>query len=224
MKIKGWVAALSLCFAGSASALTVDFDLTDWDSAERKRGSYANEYSYEVDGVSLSVTGWSSGGNKYNPNAGLKQARVGQWRGGLGVENNRGASHTVDNWGYDFDFLMFEFDTEVTLEGVGLGYIHRNGDSDVSVGAYDGVNLVSAGNIFNANLGLNDANPSNVASSTWLVGAFHPLFGAAQDDWWDGFKVNELSVSVSPVPLPAAFWFFASGLAALGVFRKKAAK
>lgn len=221
MKLTGLMAAVVLSATSSfAGATSINFNLKDPLSAEGVHNHYADTYNYQVDGVGMSVSGWSSGGDRFRPFGDVSQAQVGLWNGLMGVEGAGSMSHAVDNFAFDFDFLMFEFDREVSLEGVGLGYI--NNDSDVSIGAYDASDLLAVGNIYDASLGLNSFSAPQIASNIWIVGAFHPAFGAVQDHRWDGFKLNELAVNVNPVPLPAAFWFLATGLVGFGVMRKRA--
>lgn len=227
---KGWAFAAASMFAlsGLSHAEVVSFDLTDPTSSEGRNGSYADSYTYSVDGVEMTVTGWSSGGDYYNwgfNSNTLYRSDVGLFSGGLGAES-RGLSHTVDNAAGDYDFLMFSFDQDVTLSGIELGYI-SNGryihDSDISYASMSGGEFGWTGSIFDATLGENVANPASISSDTWLIGAFHPFFSEAQDWSWDGFKISGLSVNVNAVPLPAAFWFFASGMGLVAYLRRRRA-
>lgn len=221
MIFKGWLTALGLLLCAQVHAVTVDFDLIDPVSADRARGNFARSFNYEVDGVNLSISGLSSGGNRFAPFSNLSNAKVGLWNGLVGIEK-RGLSHTIDNFGFDYDFLVLDFNTEVSLESVSLGYIAA--DSDVSIGGINNGSFVFGDSIFDASLGANAVATAGAVATRWLIGAFHPIFGAAQDSYGDGFKISHLSVNVNPVPLPAAFWFFATGLAAFGFFRRRAAK
>lgn len=222
MKLKGLIAAALLGLSGVAQSYSVSFDLGDPVSAEGAYAHYANAYNYQVEGVSMSVTGWSSGGDRFSPLGRIDAAQVGLWNSWMGVEGEGSMSPTVDNFGLDFDFLMFEFSQEVSLNGVGLGYIEN--DSDLSIGTMDAGELLAVGSIYDADLGLNAVNAPTIASNIWVIGAFHPAFGRIQDFSWDGFKLNELSVDINPVPLPAAVWFLATGLLGFGWFRRRAAK
>lgn len=219
-----FVLVVGLILAANVSALSVDFDLTDPDAAKGKRGAYASSYSYSESGIGLNVSGWSNGGNRWKPWADYKPAKVGLFGGGLGVEK-KGVSHTVDNAFSDYDFLLLSFDQEVRLDALSLGYIPNLWylhDSDVSVAAEQDGGVLSAGEIYDANLGKNKANTSGLSSRYWLVGAYNPLLGGmAQDYDFDGFKLS--GVSVSAVPIPGALWLLGSGLLALGSFRRKSA-
>ncbi|MFL0804596.1 MAG: hypothetical protein K6L81_12820 [Agarilytica sp.] len=220
MNLKAWTVLVLMLVAAKASSMTVDFDLLDPISADGKRGAYADSYNYQSEGLGLEVSAWSNGGNRYSPFSTISEASVGMNRNGLGVERRGGVRGNVDNLGMDFDFLMLEFDSEVTLSSVGVGFIPKYADSDISLGGIDEFGVWSVGNIYDAELGANATN-ATFTSSTWLIGAFHPLFGITQDFSWDAFRIDQISVNVSAVPLPAAFWFFASGLFVIGYFRRK---
>lgn len=222
MNLKGLTAAVLLGISGAAQSYSVSFDLGDPVSAEGTYAHYADAYNYEVEGVSMSVTGWSSGGDSFSPLGSISAAQIGLWNNWMGVEGEGSMSPTMDNFGLDFDFLMFEFNQEVTLDGIGLGYIEN--DSDLSIATMEAGELLSVGSIYDADLGLNAVDAPAVASSIWIIGAFHPSFGSIQDFSWDGFKLNELSVDINPVPLPAAVWFLVTGLLGFGWLRRKAAK
>ncbi len=223
MKYTKWIGAALLVCAGQVSALAVDFDLLNPVSTEGSRGNYSDALDYQSGGLGLRVTGWSSGGDRYNPLAGISSAQVGMNAGGLGVERRGGVRGNIDNLALDFDFLMLEFDSAVSLSSVGVGYIPRYADSDVSIGAIDEFSVWSVGNIYDAELGRNDVDTTFTAS-TWLIGAFHPMFGISQDFSWDAFRIDQISVNVSAVPLPASVWFFATGLALLGYFRRTSSR
>lgn len=221
--IKGWVLAVaSIVFPAASYADIVSFDLTNPTSSSGQNGYYADSYSYNAGGINLTVTGFSLGGDRHRPFGEYEWADVGLYRGGLGVESGRGTSHTVDNRHGDFDFLLFSFDQEVELNSISLGYISgRHGDSDVSYGSMDNNSYTWTGSIYDAKLGENIANPASISEDTWVIGAFHPFFSEVKDWCWDGFKVSGISVNVNAVPLPAAFWFFASGLGMLAYLRRR---
>ncbi|MFT5085055.1 MAG: hypothetical protein ACI9Y1_003112 [Lentisphaeria bacterium] len=220
--IKGLVAAIFLT-AGSVYGMAVDFDLTMPVSYTNGYSHFAESFQYSAGGLGLNVTGLSSGGDRWNPLADATNSLVGISDYGLGVERY-GISRTVDNAFFDYDLLFFSFDRQVTLSSLSLGYVAARGylsDSDVSVGFFDGADLYSAGNVFDATVSSNSANLQGFSSDTWLIGAFNPFFGAAQDADWDGFTLDSISVNVGEVPLPAAIWLMASGMLALVIFRRK---
>lgn len=221
MNLKVWIASASLALSGIANALTVDFTMVDPVSSVGAVDHYADVFNYQLGDVNMSVSAWSTGGDSYDPFSSMSQASVGLWNGIMGVESS-GLSHTVDNLGFDYDFLVFEFDREVSIDAIGVGYIEDGADSDISIGAIDDGELLSSGNIFDALLGANPVDTGEIASSIWLVGAFHPFFGEAQDAIWDGFKLNQVSVNVNPVPLPPAFLFLGTGLFFVAYLRRKA--
>lgn len=228
--------------ASAAFAVTVDFDLTSPVSREQVGNStYAGTYNYDADGLGLSITGWSYKGSNYGTSQ-VSQAWVGLWSG-LGVERRSSPQHAIDNANGDYDMLLLSFDEAVELDALSIGW--KKNDSDVSLMAYTG------GSDFGGFAGLDvwedlldegweledhysdvkkrnssSVNDGGLSSRYWLVGAYNPNLG--NNPGWslgnDFFKLDQVSVSVSAVPLPAAFWFLASGLAAMGAFRRKARK
>lgn len=221
MKISTWIGAACLAIAGQASAMTVEFDLLDPVSSEGQSGAYYDSLNYSSDGYNMSVSGWSSGGDRYNPFANIQGASVGMNSNGLGVEKRRGAGSSIDNFALDFDFLMFEFDRDVNVSEFNISYVPEYADTDVSLAAINGMDVWSVDNIYDANLGNNEVD-LNATSSVWIIGAFHPAFGFVQDFAWDAFRIDQISVDVNPVPLPAAFWFFATGLGFIAYYRRRA--
>lgn len=67
------------------------------------------------------------------------------------------------------------------------------------------------------------ASPGNASSASWVFGALHPHFGALGLPS-GGFSASPSSVNLNPVPLPAPFWFLASGLLVVTMVRRRAAK
>lgn len=120
---------------------------------------------------------------------------------GLGAmaagDNSSSGTHAVDNLGRT-DMILLQFDTEVILSQITLGWI--SGDADISLlyytgtggstalngkswSALDGGGLGSGWDLVNhyANLGTNSAksvNPDGKASSWWLISAYNTGFGA----------------------------------------------
>ena len=128
MNFKSLVASFAVAAVLPSFANAITFDLTDPDSKTHTSGPYyAKELHYSSEGVNLDVSAVSfdKDGNIDNN----------EWVGlfgsyGLGIKSYRGDSHTIDN-GYVYDFLVLEFDTEVTLDSVSLGY--DGGDTDVTL-------------------------------------------------------------------------------------------
>ncbi len=221
MSLRVWIAAASLAISSMTSALTVNFDLVDPVSSDGAVDHYADVFNYQVGDVSMSVSALSTGGDVYQPFADMSRASVGLWNNLMGVERD-GMSHSVDNLEMDYDFLVFEFDREVSIESIGLGYIEDDADSDISIGAIHDEELFAADNIFDALLGANPVDTEEIASSIWLVGAFHPFFGESQDSMWDGFKLSQVAVDVNPVPLPPAVLFLGTGMFIVAYLRRRA--
>jgi hypothetical protein len=223
-------ACCALWFAiGSAHAAPITFDLTDPDSRSGVYNStYAQTYNYAVDGVDLTVTGWS-----YNSSGRITLDWVGRWDG-LGVERVNSPDHSVDNSRGDYDMLLLSFGRQVSLEQVNLGWWYN--DSDVSLLAYTGAGApgsftggtwqqllaagwISAGDYYDVKQNPM-VNPNGIGSQYWLIGAVNPNLGGAwlgdarnRTTGTDYFKVR--SVAVSSVPEPGTLAL--AGLALLGV-------
>ena len=93
--------------------------------------------SFTEDGVSVDVRAFSS-----NSSGGhWRTAYVAAFGGGLGITNRNesGSQHYVDNSDGDIDYLVFEFDSNVTLNRTFLDYVGHDSDITVWVGDGDGV-------------------------------------------------------------------------------------
>ena len=100
-------------------------------------GSYGNVRSFTEDGVSVDVRAFSS-----NSSGGhWRTAYVAAFGGGLGIINRNESDyqHRVDNGGGSIDYLVFEFDSNVTLNRTFLDYVEHDSDISVWVGDGDGV-------------------------------------------------------------------------------------
>ena len=222
MNFKSLVASFAVAALLPCVASAITFDFTDPDSRTGgSSNSNAQSFSYSSEGIGLEVSGvyFDQSGNRFDADS------IGLYPGGLGVRSlpRPYDSHTVDNGGV-FDFLLLEFDTQVSLDSISLGY--RGGDTDVTLAYYSTPDIFHAGDIFNASLGSNPANPDGFLSDIWLIGAFSPIISDASANYtraWDSFKVNGIGVSMSEVPLPGALWLFGTGLFVLGGLRRRAA-
>lgn len=191
--------------------------------------------------LQMRVTGWQS---KQSTND-ITSAYVGAYSGGMGItgrgdRNGDGAFHQVDNVGDYTDFLLLQFNRDVTLSGVNLNVYNMSGvwnrDSDLAfldagvlrtANWNSPINLAAGDtipadwtNVNGTGSSGSRAIPATTASSKWLVSAaFLPT-----NDTDDGFKIASLTVTqaVSPVPEPAtwAMMLFGFGAAGAGLRRK----
>lgn len=143
---------------GTTHAAPIVFDLTDPDSRSGIYNStYAKQYNYASDDVTLSVTGWSYGwkttqttrctlqfaGRCYRTetvnvrtvNNKIEQEWVGMWDG-LGVEKTDSPNHAVDNEANDYDMHLLSFSESVMLTSLDIGWYQ--GGTDISVLAFSG--------------------------------------------------------------------------------------
>ncbi len=138
-KISGAIAAIAM-LGLSAPAAAGEIWLNGWSSYS----SAGSGDLYFTDGtVNVRVSAWSIA-----PNNVIRQASLGMWEYGLGVQHsswnpsgpaNYGADghHTVDNSGWT-DFLVFQFDQAVELEN-GFFWSDWDGlhDTDATIGYGD---------------------------------------------------------------------------------------
>ena len=158
-------------------------------------GNYGNSRTFTQNGVSVDVSAFSNS-NYY----GWETAYLGAYSGGLGVTNRdeNGYEHRVDN-NYNDEYIVFEFDQEVTVDRAFLNYV--SGDSDVSVwiGDRDGDISLLNSSILN---GFTKENNYGGSSHRWADINANQLTGntlviaAHNDQSDDSFKLEKLDISV----------------------------
>lgn len=250
-KITGAALALSLSAGAQAGLQTWDFD----SPPNFNYHGDGNSWTITQDSVTLKVTGWSDtydiSGEDEIRNAQLIWAQ----NDALGIVNrdepNTSPDHSIDSFidadpdygnDGDYDMLLLEFDTAVSLEGIDLKWA-KNGNSsnnaDVSILAWDGAGdmglngktwsevLASNGGGYvstdNANVGLNyyGVNAGNVASTKWLIGVYNPVFGNGGSAGNDGIKLDWIRTDMpdnpptGDVPVPGSLGLVLLGLAGL---------
>lgn len=191
----------------SVSDVTFNFNTTCTVSCGLD-GADGNTRSFSAGGISVTASGWTRLSNG-TPVASF----LGQYSGGLGVTNpiDDGVGynnlHTVDNNGSD-DFVEFKFSTavkpvSVTLTSFGGTDISYNFDSYAS------------------SLFQQEGNSSNPLVLSLLNSTYSDTFRlfAQIGEGNDAFKIK--SLTVEPVPVPAALPLFATALAGFGVFGRK---
>ncbi|MGK7888717.1 MAG: SdrD B-like domain-containing protein, partial [Leptolyngbyaceae cyanobacterium] len=169
----------------------VSFHLTGRSSTTGRMG---NIRSFISEGVSVDVSAFSQ------KNGHFDKAYLGAYGGGLGVTNKfeRGSSHRIDNRG-SVDYVLFEFDQDVTVDRAFLDYV--SGDSDVSVwiGDRDGdITELSRGILD----GLTKENNHGGRHDRWADFNADELTGdtlvisAREGHSYDAFKLKKLDITV----------------------------
>ena len=186
-------AAQNLTTASDPQDLTVSF--TGSSSLD---GANGNVRTFTQGDVSVDVSAFrrQSGGT-------WDTAYLGAYSGGLGV-TNRGESasyHRVDNGG-SVEYLLFEFDQDVTLNKAFLNYVGQDSDISVWIGDRNGSDLSAlSDNLLNSFVKENnftssgysrwaDVNNGGLAGDTVVISAYTGHTN-------DSFKLKKLDVSVA---------------------------
>lgn len=226
-----------------------------------------------IGGVNVTLSGWSDTGNSLDPELEdtiVKTASAYEISNyyGYGVLNQDGEgssspNHSIDNYYYngtndangikyaDFDFVLFTFDSDVTLDGLDFGWVNNNGnDQQLSVAALGDSQLgllegeqsswsqIIAGAVsesFNiTNKSVTTGIDSSIASQYWLVGAYNTVFGSVNGAsmYNDGFKITSIYFtentstppdSTTAVHEPGVFSLMLISIGILAWRRKRAA-
>ncbi|MGF1535403.1 MAG: SdrD B-like domain-containing protein [Elainellaceae cyanobacterium] len=162
-------------------------------------GHDGNSRTFTAGDVSAEVSAFSSDkhGNHF------EKAYVGAYSGGLGVTNRYedGSLHRVDN-GYSLDYLVFEFDQDVTVDKAFLDYVGHDSDISVWIGDRDGADLSHLDSSI-LNSFVKEDNFTHSSSSRWADFNNGGLEGdtlvisAYTGGSNDAFKLKKLDVSVA---------------------------
>lgn len=176
------------------SSQDVRFHLTGSSSLD---GSNGNVRTFTEDGVSVEVSAFSS--NKHGSD--FKTAYLGAYGGGLGVTNRHESTsgHRVDNSG-SIDYILFEFDQDVTVDRAFLDYVRNDSDISVWIGDRDGAitdldsallgSFVKENNFGGRHDRWADFNSDELSGNTLIISAW-------TDGHDDAFKLKKLDVSVA---------------------------
>ena len=254
MKLTGLAAATVVLTLQAAPSLA---NVQTWNFTNATQSFSSNNWGNSLsltstDGVQLTVTGWSD----TNDSSGADEVETAKliWAqsAALGIqnrdENTNSPNHAIDSITSDvdgeFDMLLLEFDTAVSLSGIDLSWAlggNTSNTADVSILAWNetgsstllgntwsnvlasnGGGYDSAGNYSNVGLSYYTVNPGNIESTKWLVGVYNPVFGAGGDAGDDGFKLASITTSTpdpdeppGEVPVPGTLALFMAGLLAL---------
>jgi len=99
-------------------------------------GANGNVRTFTQDGVSVDVSAFSQKWGTW------KNAYLGAYSGGLGVTNRDEwkLNHRVDNSG-STDYILFEFDQDVTVDKAFLDYVGWDSDMSIWIGDRDGADI-----------------------------------------------------------------------------------
>ncbi|VEL97714.1 hypothetical protein ALT761_02725 [Alteromonas sp. 76-1] len=242
------------------------YDLTDFDESV-----VTSATGVTIGGVNITLTGWSDTGNGLDPedfDQIVKTASPYEVSSfyGYGVLNQDGEGstspdHSIDNYYWngkdtaagiayaDFDFVLFSFDSDVTLDSIDFGWANNNGtDQQVSIAALDDSQLgllqgessswseIITGAVSGS---FNITKTGSYSYTTgelelvdtakyWLVGAYNTVFGSIDGAsmYNDGFKITSIDFTegtpppVAEVHEPGVFGLMLMSFAIL-VWRRK---
>ena len=191
----------------------------------------ANSSNVSIGGVNVAVSGWADTFG-YNDDivVGADTYKISD-KYGYGVINEDWESaynspdHAIDNvntrngnW-QDFDFVLFSFSDDVTLQGANFSWAYSQYDTQVSVAALDNISSLTSGSstwsdivgtaiTSSYNVEKCDSTDEhlqyksefalNTSSKYWLVGAYNKVFGDIGGySSNDAFKLTSIGFSVS---------------------------
>ncbi|WP_020409337.1 exosortase-dependent surface protein XDP1 [Hahella ganghwensis] len=247
-----------LMVAGSLVAIPAMAATQTWNL---NSGTLNHSYNGNVmtvngaDGNSLQLSGWSDTGGSGDSN--IQNGKL-SYSSSYGLmlqnrdEDNSVPSHSIDNYGDDYDMVLLSFEDAINLEGFSIGWAteqYSGGQADVTIAAFTGAGDFSFASsdtwssVFNdgwstvAHYGnVSDysyqAVDTDLTSKYWLIGAYNPIFTGGDSHngpgagYRDGMKLAAVTGSThtppTTVPEPGALAILAAGFAGLVARRKKA--
>mgnify|MGYP000017620074 FL=1 len=162
-------------------------------------GSDGNIRTFTENGVTVDVSAHSR-----DASGDFNTGYVGVYNGGLGVTNSgeSGSNHRVDN-GTQVDYLLFEFDKDVTVDQALLRSIKNDSDISIWVGDRDGADISTLSDGLLQSFAKENDLTNSSSSSRWADINDAGLTGdtlvisAHTDGSNDQFKLYKLDASVS---------------------------
>lgn len=191
----------------------------------------ANSSRVSISGVNIAVSGWADTFG-YNDDivVGAGTYKISE-KYGYGVINKDWEStynspdHAIDNVNtrrsnlQDFDFVLFSFSDDVTLQGANFSWVFDQSDTQVSVAALDTITSLTSGqstwsdivgNAITSSYNVEKCDSTdehlkyksefafNTSSKYWLVGAYNTVFGEISGKFNnDAFKLTSIGFSVT---------------------------
>ena len=204
------------------------YSLVDHGVFESTSTNFSN---VSIGGVDISVSGWA---DTYGYNDNIVVAadtyKISN-KYGYGVTNEdwestyKSPDHAIDNvntrkhnW-QDFDFVLFSFSDDVTLQGANFSWVYNQYDTQVSVAALDTLSALTSssktwtdivGNAITSSYNVEKCDSTdehlqyksefafNTSSKYWLVGAYNTVFGDIGGKFNnDAFKLTSIGFSVA---------------------------
>ena len=159
-----------------------------------------SELNFSVDGINLSVTAGTFSSSSNPSNINFSSRLVDQDPDGLGADASFD-SDQVDGSGGN-DVLVFSFARDVRIDQITFGNV--DGNDDFAYGTVDGAAFTRLASFQDV------VNPFNLSL---ILG--DNAFGIGAIGSNDNFTIT--SLTVTPVPLPAALPLFAGGLGLMGL-------
>lgn len=191
----------------------------------------ANFSTVSIGGVNIAISGWADTSG-YNDDivVAADTYKISN-KYGYGITNEDWESayntpdHAIDNvntrngnW-QDFDFVLFSFNDDVTLQGANFSWVFDKYDTQVSVAALDNLGALASGSQTWKNIVGNAITSSyniekcdstdehlqyksefafSTSSKYWLVGAYNTVFGDIGGKFNnDAFKLTSIGFSVA---------------------------
>ncbi len=220
-KMRTGLFAVAMASIGSiASALTIDFDVNrGYTNGSNSYTSTDGSVTVGVDGVRVNSSGtitntsnfWTASWDGSNAYAGLGVYDC-RW------QNRCRDTHLIDGQGPD-EFALIDFG-DLVVEVTSVTFTYWDNRDTFAFGTYDSTVLPATAQIYEQNLDDGNSNPyTHFFDNAQVVGS---LIGFGADSWRDDFKLQSITFDViSAVPVPAGGALMLTGLAGLGLMRRR---
>ena len=213
MKLKMFIGAtiIATAAAGGAQAATATFDI----SKNRMTG-VKSSFSSDIGSETLAVSG-----TRYNRSgvSSRMNSLVRQKRAGFGLKKGKRDSWKIDGRGRD-DVAVLRFDKTLSVDSITFGNVGKrsNAKFDIMVSSDGGATFTKIGSNLNR-----DGN-GRVQTYTFQQPVQGSVYAIRAKGNKTAFSIRSVETSfqdITPVPLPAGGLLLLTGLAGLGVARRK---